>query len=85
VDRGDDFTAAGADFAGRFTRYWATMDVMMDALNGQSPPSLARDPAVKALPEAHVAVVAAAAGHRLIAHAARLELGIAPWCTPRPG
>jgi alkanesulfonate monooxygenase SsuD/methylene tetrahydromethanopterin reductase-like flavin-dependent oxidoreductase (luciferase family) len=74
----DDFTAAGAEFAGRFDRYWASMEVLMSTLNGQPPPSLARDPAVRALHGTPLPVVAAAAGSRSIANAGRLGLGIAP-------
>src|SRR5260221_3486220 len=74
----DDFTAAGAEFAGRFDRYWASMEVLMSTLNGQPPPFLARDPAVRALHGARLPVVAAAAGSRSIANAGRLGMGIAP-------
>jgi alkanesulfonate monooxygenase SsuD/methylene tetrahydromethanopterin reductase-like flavin-dependent oxidoreductase (luciferase family) len=74
----DDFTATGADFAGRFDRYWASMEVLMSVLNGQPPESLARDPAVRALHGTGFPVVAAAVGSRSIANAGRLGLGIAP-------
>jgi alkanesulfonate monooxygenase SsuD/methylene tetrahydromethanopterin reductase-like flavin-dependent oxidoreductase (luciferase family) len=74
----DDFTATGAEFAGRFDRYWASMEVLMSTLNGQPPASLARDPAVRALHGTRFPVVAAAVGSRSIANAGRLGLGIAP-------
>src|SRR5258705_2402168 len=54
------------------------MDVLVSALNGEPPRSLARDPAVKLLPEARIPVVVAAAGRKSIANAGRLGLGIAP-------
>jgi len=74
----DDFRATGSEYAGRFDRYWATMEVLVNTLNGRPPESLARDPAVMEMAQAILPIVAAAAGSKSIAHAARLGLGIAP-------
>jgi alkanesulfonate monooxygenase SsuD/methylene tetrahydromethanopterin reductase-like flavin-dependent oxidoreductase (luciferase family) len=74
----DDFAAVGASFAGRFQRNWTGVELLVQALRGRPPAGLARDPAVAALREASLPMVAAAVGKQSIAHAARLGLGIAP-------